>query len=81
MSQRSKLVIITRNCSSLILLLLFIYPADSAAGFAYGVTYPGGADSKDLCHVFRDRRVPDEGAGDGGLRRPGDRAGCVPGVL
>lgn len=52
MSQRSKLVIITINCSSLILLLLFIYPADSAAGFAYGVTYPGGADSKDLCYLF-----------------------------
>lgn len=25
--------------------------------------------------------MPDEGAGDGGLRRPGDRVGCVPGVL
>lgn len=31
--------------------------------------------------MFRDRGVPDEGAGDGGLRRPGDRAGRVPGVL
>lgn len=81
MSQRSKLVIITINCSSLILLLLFIYPADSAAGFAYGVTYPGGADSKDLCYLFRDRGVPDEGAGDGGLRCPGDCAGCVQRVL
>lgn len=81
MSQRSKLVIITINCSSLILLLLFIYPADSAAGFAYRVTYPGGADPEDLCYVFRDRSVPDEGSGDGGLRRPGDCAGCVPGVL
>lgn len=62
-------------------MLLFIYPADSAASFTYRVTYPGGADPEDLCHVFRDCGVPDEGAGDGGLCRPGDRVGCVPGVL
>lgn len=81
MFQRSKFVIIIRNCFLLILLLLFIYFVDLVAGFAYGVTYFGGADFKDLCYVFRDRRVFDEGVGDGGLRRFGDRVGCVSGVF
>lgn len=31
--------------------------------------------------MFRDRCVSPEGAGDGGLCRPGDRAGCVQRVL
>lgn len=58
-----------------------IFPVDSAAGFPNRVTYPGGADSEDLCYMFRDCSVPAEGAGDGGLRRPRDRAGCVQRVI
>lgn len=77
MFQRSKFVIIIINCFLLILLLLFIYFVDLVAGFAYRVTYFGGADFKDLCYLFRDRGVFDEGVGDGGLRCFGDCVGCV----
>lgn len=75
------MVIIIINCFLLILLLLFIYFVDLVASFTYWVTYFGGADFEDLCYVFWDCGVFDEGVGDGGLRRFGDCVGCVSGVF
>lgn len=53
-------------CLSLIRVLcaLCVDPAASVSSWAEN---PGGEDPEDLCHVFRDRGVFDESAGDGGV--------------
>ena len=40
---------------------------DPAASVSNRAEDPGGEDPEDLCHVFRDRSVSDESAGDGGV--------------
>ena len=40
---------------------------DPAASVSNRAEDSGGQDPEDLCHVFRDRGVSDEGAGDGGV--------------
>ena len=40
---------------------------DPAACVSNRAEDPGGENPEDLCHMFRDRGVSDESAGDGGM--------------
>ena len=53
-------------CLSLIRVLCVLC-VDPAACVSIRIEDSGGQDPEDLCHVFRDRGVSDESAGDGGV--------------